>query len=486
MSRLADRVAVDGCRALTAGMLHDAGRDSGEVTAEFRAGLTDRGVDPTPEAIRSEIRTALTVAHRASASVVFDADDLDGAVVIAADDAARYCLSLPAGTDLTDVVATVAPPFPKYWIEFHGVANPLNLRAWGLLFQVQQTPADDNPAFPDAAWVLGVELIGEWRKGQPVGPIMGYQLLLDGNGELIRNEQGRLNARLVPIEGMEDTEAQDWGNHFSVHLTAGLFAVSLMHCKNVDLQPVDPPAKVSKKAARRHGKPLTRYYVLVVDQMRRALDQQGDAQASGLRHALHICRGHFKSFTDDAPLFGRHTGTYWWAAHTRGIAEVGTVTKDYRIRVETGGLGDPYQPADEHPNITAGTESKGRDPDLAGRGLAAHNQTQNLLAEAVTNAGLSPRRPKPHEPQYDLAWETPDAVWVTEVKSTTAVNEERQLRLAVGQVLRYRQLLDTDRPVHAVIAIEQPPFDPTWIDLCAQQDITLTWVGAFHDTISTN
>jgi hypothetical protein len=34
--------------------------------------------------------------------------------------------------------------------------------------------------------------------------------------------------------------------------------------------------------------------------------------------------------------------------------------------------------------------------------------------------------PKPDEPQYDLAWETPHAVWVAEVKSLTTKNELRE------------------------------------------------------------
>jgi hypothetical protein len=51
------------------------------------------------------------------------------------------------------------------------------------------------------------------------------------------------------------------------------------------------------------------------------------------------------------------------------------------------------------------------------------------------------RTPRPDEPQYDLAWLAGDTLYVAEVKSLTAANEERQLRLGLGQVLRYTHLL---------------------------------------------
>ena len=62
-------------------------------------------------------------------------------------------------------------------------------------------------------------------------------------------------------------------------------------------------------------------------------------------------------------------------------------------------------------------------------------------ATAVEQSGLVPRRPRPGEPNYDLAWEAADRIVVAEVTSITPENEERQLRLASGQVVRYRHQL---------------------------------------------
>jgi hypothetical protein len=210
--------------------------------------------------------------------------------------------------------------------------------------------------------------------------------------------------------------------------------------------------------------------------MRRALDIEGEARTKGLRHALHICRGHFKTFSEESPLFGKHTGTYWWESQVRSKAELGIVEKDYRIRLDHG-LGREYVEADEHHEIKpTAPEHIGLDPDLGGRGLRAHNVTQNALAQAVREAGHEPRRPKPDEPQFDLAWEDGNTTWVAEVKSVTPQNEERQLRTALGQVLRYRQLLEADgRTVRAMIATEVEPSDASWADLCSREGVALVW-----------
>jgi hypothetical protein len=72
------------------------------------------------------------------------------------------------------------------------------------------------------------------------------------------------------------------------------------------------------------------------------------------------------------------------------------------------------------------------------------------------------------------AWENGDETWVAEVKSITVLNEERQLRTALGQVLRYSSKT-ADRPVRAMIVAEREPTDPSWAALCAEQDVSLRW-----------
>jgi hypothetical protein len=118
------------------------------------------------------------------------------------------------------------------------------------------------------------------------------------------------------------------------------------------------------------------------------------------------------------------------------------------------------------------------------RALQSHARTQDALAAAGRESGLRPRSPIPGEPTFDLAWEDGATIVVAEVKSLTKRNEEKQLRLALGQVLRYAHLLSAKgRSVRPVIAAEREPADPSWLELCEAAGVTLVWSGAFNPAI---
>lgn len=120
------------------------------------------------------------------------------------------------------------------------------------------------------------------------------------------------------------------------------------------------------------------------------------------------------------------------------------------------------------------------DPDAIDRGTRKHDETQNALSDAVREAGLIPRSHEAGEPSFDLAWDDGEEIVVAEVKSLTKRNEERQLRLALGQVQRYAHLLTAKgRPVRAVIAAERKPSDESWLALCDSLGVTLVWPEAF-------
>ena len=422
--------------------------------------------------------------------------DLDGSPVLVANAVGHYFDSFPEGTHMADLLPSVAPPLLDMWIEFDGVPNWLNLQAWGVHLAVVDGPGVDIPLrlawIPDKArWVVAFTIVGEWTKGDVVGQIGHGLICLDADGVLSRGERKGERAVYFQLGGDEVLEQRMAPDHVEFYrgpvqelLYAALLAVSFCHCKNVDQAEVQPGEKLSRSFQRRHGRPLTRYWVLDIEPMKRVLARDGQADQRGLGHALHICRGHFKTFTTDAPLFGTVTGTHWWADQVRGSTDLGVIDKDYRVRIDDGTLGRAYQTAAEHPELMTAPEHRGSDPDHAGRGLSAHNQTQNLLAAAVTRAGFRPRRPKPEEPQYDLAWETPDTLWVAEVKSLTPRNELRQMHIALGQVIDYGPRLDAgDRPVKLLIAVECPPLATHWAEECAKHGIALAWPEHFDAAI---
>jgi hypothetical protein len=259
-----------------------------------------------------------------------------------------------------------------------------------------------------------------------------------------------------------------------------------MHCHNVEIRTVEPDDRASRAHRRRHRHRLIRYQVLDIEPMRQILNQAGatDPESGGLRRALTICRGHFKTFTPDAPLFGKHAGQFWWTPHVRGNPDAGIIVNDYRVHAP-GEVGGAYRQASEAAPDAPLPASVAGDPDACGAGWIEHNKTQNDIARLVAGQGWAPRSPRGAEPRYDLAWARGQTVWVAEVKSISSQTEERQLRIAIGQLLRYRQKLTAGgHEVQAVIVTSRPPADPSWDDLCQREGIILAWPEVAADRLS--
>lgn len=71
-------------------------------------------------------------------------------------------------------------------------------------------------------------------------------------------------------------------------------------------------------------------------------------------------------------------------------------------------------------------------------------------------------------------------LYVAEVKSVTRENEEHQLRLGLGQLLRYCHLLRSrSEHVIPVLVPELKPRDPEWYHLCKALDVKLAFPPEF-------
>lgn len=138
-------------------------------------------------------------------------------------------------------------------------------------------------------------------------------------------------------------------------------------------------------------------------------------------------------------------------------------------------LGLPFAEVDEETEV-APPDPFTVDPAVVERGIAGHARTLNALARAVTALGHAPLRNGPNDPAFDLAWVGPTCLFVSEVKSISDTNEERQLRLGLGQVLRYRHLMArSGKQVVAVLAAERRPRAKGWEELCKELGVTLVW-----------
>lgn len=116
-----------------------------------------------------------------------------------------------------------------------------------------------------------------------------------------------------------------------------LMAHSLLACKNVERE---QHVVHDHRRKGKPGPPGVKYYTLDVDPSRRRRaarrddDQGGEVDGIDLgdgQRAMHIARGHFKTYTAERPLLGRAVGTYWWSPHLRGNAKRGVVVKDYAV-----------------------------------------------------------------------------------------------------------------------------------------------------------
>ena len=148
-------------------------------------------------------------------------------------------------------------------------------------------------------------------------------------------------------------------------------------------------------------------------------------------------------------------------------------------------IGSSYRRADESVSV-AQRDPFSVDPALVERASQAHATTQNALADYVVNLGFTPSSPNPNDPNYDLAWQTDTSWFVAEVKSLSSINEEKQLRLGLGQVLRYRDMLGRQQKslqVEAVLMVEREPTDLTWLDLCKGVGVLLVWPDSMDDML---
>lgn len=138
------------------------------------------------------------------------------------------------------------------------------------------------------------------------------------------------------------TQTETFTEYVSQIALIALFSISLMHCKNVSLETINYSEKLNKSRIRKGKKPLVKYHVLNINSMKRVLDGAGANSPTGLRNALHICRGHFKDFSKGGGLFGKYQGLYWWDPQVRGKIQNGVMLKDYKVSPDKkGGVKTP-------------------------------------------------------------------------------------------------------------------------------------------------
>jgi len=298
--------------------------------------LLDRLIDQTPDA---ELKAVL-----------------ESAELIICDNVADYLYKENPREDwnLAKDFPNVAPPFPRMFLEWAAprdivsekyghIKGPENIKRYGLLL------------FSDE--VENIDEMIEWAKerSQP-WQLQLFRKMKDisiplkwiSNGLLFIEDIQRIGLLCDAMWGVSEEGAPIMPNdritmrvvaglnHNDGRIIAGMFfvpflALSFMHCKNIIVRQVEPPPKLQKARVRRGKRRLITYHVLEVHPIRRILEVEGEAHKTGLKKALHICRGHFKDYMGGPGLFGKIHGIYWWDAHIRGDKKQGMSLKDYDV-----------------------------------------------------------------------------------------------------------------------------------------------------------
>lgn len=105
----------------------------------------------------------------------------------------------------------------------------------------------------------------------------------------------------------------------------------LLNTKNIGIIDNHPPIRLNKKRVKNGRQPLLIYKTITIKPTGR---KQESIPKHLWQNKVHLCRGHFKTYTEDNPLFGNVTGRYWWQPHARGNASKGMIVKDYNVSLE--------------------------------------------------------------------------------------------------------------------------------------------------------
>lgn len=266
--------------------------------------------------------------HNAYSGEVLTMDRPLPAAKVVADEVWRMFWQGAEKWDMLRDFGPLRPPFDEMWIEGR-------LPAWGIANGERRVFSKSDRETIQGCHVVTLDnadgtfsvcanpLIGN-RRTKIVAIVPGvHRIVVDQDGKYIlrRTEFDR-----AQFPGMDDRTVEEviWTWTAPAYLTLGL-----MNCKNVGLEQVRP--QLSKRQMRLGEKRITYSKIRLPTSARSASNTREAQESVGRPEPYHLIRGHFKTYTDEAPLFGRHTGTYWWSWQARGDQKHGERHHEYEV-----------------------------------------------------------------------------------------------------------------------------------------------------------
>lgn len=267
-----------------------------------------------------------------------------------------------------DDFPNVAPPFPRFFTEWNvlgflhtdGSDERLTPGQCGLFVRAM-TIGDEHRSDPSlvqefifrdwgtrlpedelivnlaaSAWLLNVSL---WRTlgvkpllGRPMWTGLVYQLFITAEGKIAAAGVGGISIN----DDVETFAPDGFIKHNPVWEPVHILGLGLSfcHCKNVKVSEGRAPGDATWVGGKNRV-PTLRFHTIDINPMKEVLRHEGRSEETGLKKALHICRGHFATYSPEHPLFGKYVGTFWRPDHVRGSTEQGTVISDYSVKPVT-------------------------------------------------------------------------------------------------------------------------------------------------------
>lgn len=250
-------------------------------------------------------------------------------------------------------------PFPSIWFEYDPVGMDVRDPKTGIEYQrvgilarngedCRKSESTDVDISDTISMTLFAKIKHPLIGSVIVGPVFSLAITVDAKSVIQRtfwtNYTIKRFYRTTEVAGGQrrvngiHVVPMDWSidDHMAKFTIPAVMALQFMNCRNVIQDVKEPPSTINERHRREHP-PLVTYRVLRISR-KASPPHTGGAQVSGdhSQNRYHVCRGHFKRFTEDKPLLGRHVGTYWWESHARGNRERGEVIKDYEIGPSQG------------------------------------------------------------------------------------------------------------------------------------------------------
>jgi hypothetical protein len=127
------------------------------------------------------------------------------------------------------------------------------------------------------------------------------------------------------------------------------------------------------------------------------------------------------------------------------------------------------------------------DPNEMDRATRVHQETQDALWRTASEQGLTPLPARSAAIDFDLGWQISEKeIAIVEVKSISAANEAKQVRLGIGQLLDYAQSASVRFQVSVtmVLALSRAPTDvERWESLCRSVGISVVWPETWTEAL---